>query len=452
MIAFYHRQLAERVAGRFLAGGEAQARHRDLARYFSKTAWLDEGRKTPNTRRAAELVFQQREAQQWRRPRQRFRLPVPVCQGGAGMVLDLDADYQALLQEAPETELLRRDDLRLMQGTLRLSLYVLAKDRGQFASQMTARLLGHQDEPAMAAFLKEVDTFTPRPRLWPLWPELEAPGGPLLRIMPPKITRTLPRHVGLLDGSSLVHLHEVAVPADPGGAPRAGHLLQARHLPSGAAAPAAWRKSSGSRATIRPVIPGRPEGNQPGSPGYRVAGPEGLSQRRKRSLGSMAAWPHGRWKRLALSADGKRSVSGSWDQTVRVWDLEGNHLPRILEGHTGCVAAVALSGDGMRAISGSFDCTLRIWIWRATNQLASLKATRVGSKPWRCRPTEWLLPPGPASPFRSPTTRLCGFGIWRATSHPVFWRTTGVKFAQYRCRAMVESPSLPPTRLCGFGI
>ena len=66
MITFYHRQLAERVVERFPGETEAQARHVGLARHFAMSpTWLDERRKTPNGRRAAELVFQQRETQQW---------------------------------------------------------------------------------------------------------------------------------------------------------------------------------------------------------------------------------------------------------------------------------------------------------------------------------------------------------------------------------------------------
>jgi WD40 repeat protein len=64
---------------------------------------------------------------------------------------------------------------------------------------------------------------------------------------------------------------------------------------------------------------------------------------------------------VALTADGKRAVSGSSDHTLRVWDLEGNQPPRVLEGHTGWVRAVALAADGKRAVSGSDDHTLRIW-------------------------------------------------------------------------------------------
>jgi small GTP-binding protein len=64
---------------------------------------------------------------------------------------------------------------------------------------------------------------------------------------------------------------------------------------------------------------------------------------------------------VALSADGNYAVSGSGDNTLRVWDLTGKHRPRTLEGHTNWVRAVALSGDGKLAVSGSDDRTLRVW-------------------------------------------------------------------------------------------
>jgi WD40 repeat protein len=62
-----------------------------------------------------------------------------------------------------------------------------------------------------------------------------------------------------------------------------------------------------------------------------------------RSLGYLAAARYGL----------KHAVSGSFDETLRVWDLEGNQPPCILEGDTELIRAVALSSDGRRAVSGS---------------------------------------------------------------------------------------------------
>ncbi|KIN97752.1 hypothetical protein M404DRAFT_159655, partial [Pisolithus tinctorius Marx 270] len=65
---------------------------------------------------------------------------------------------------------------------------------------------------------------------------------------------------------------------------------------------------------------------------------------------------------VAFSPDGKRIVSGSWDNTVRVWDVErGVQIGSPLEGHTQPVNSVAFSPDGKRIVSGSWDNTVSVW-------------------------------------------------------------------------------------------
>ena len=66
-------------------------------------------------------------------------------------------------------------------------------------------------------------------------------------------------------------------------------------------------------------------------------------------------------KSVAFSQDGKRIVSGSFDQTIRIWDAEtGEVLLGPLEGHTSTVMCVAFSQDGKRIVSGSEDGTICI--------------------------------------------------------------------------------------------
>ena len=63
---------------------------------------------------------------------------------------------------------------------------------------------------------------------------------------------------------------------------------------------------------------------------------------------------------VAVLPDGRRALSGSHDNTLRLWDLETGKS-RALAGHTDDVTAVAVLPDGRRALSGSWDNTLRLW-------------------------------------------------------------------------------------------
>ncbi|KAF5341498.1 hypothetical protein D9757_014952 [Collybiopsis confluens] len=65
---------------------------------------------------------------------------------------------------------------------------------------------------------------------------------------------------------------------------------------------------------------------------------------------------------VAFSPDGTRIVSGSDDETVRIWDATtGMQVGESLQGHDYSVTSVAFSPDGTRIVSGSLDTTVRIW-------------------------------------------------------------------------------------------
>ncbi|WP_424100358.1 caspase family protein [Moorena producens] len=64
---------------------------------------------------------------------------------------------------------------------------------------------------------------------------------------------------------------------------------------------------------------------------------------------------------IAFSPDGKQILSGSNDHTVRLWDTETGQALHTLEGHIDGVSAIAFSPDGKQILSGSKDNTMRLW-------------------------------------------------------------------------------------------
>ena len=63
---------------------------------------------------------------------------------------------------------------------------------------------------------------------------------------------------------------------------------------------------------------------------------------------------------VAFSPDGKAIAAGSWDNTVKLWSLDGREL-QTFKGHRGGVLSIAFSPDGKTIASGSTDYTLKLW-------------------------------------------------------------------------------------------
>ncbi|NET64629.1 MAG: hypothetical protein F6K63_09605 [Moorea sp. SIO1G6] len=63
---------------------------------------------------------------------------------------------------------------------------------------------------------------------------------------------------------------------------------------------------------------------------------------------------------VAFSRDGMTIASASWDNTVKLWNLQGKHL-HTLTGHSEPVNSLVFSPDGMTIASASLDKTVKLW-------------------------------------------------------------------------------------------
>ena len=210
---------------------------------------------------------------------------------GSVRLHDLQLDYVRALHQD-------KDALHLIQGAIRLSAHVIAKDPHQFASQIVGRLLPHEGVPTIKQFTRTIVEGAPKPWLRPLRPALHPPSTPLVRTME-----------GHSDG-----IKGVAVSADGRRAVSA----------SGDKTLKVWDLETGC-----PLHTLEGHSND-------VCG-------------------------VAVSADGRRAVSASKDKTLKVWDLETGRTLLILKGHRRQVNGVAVSADGRRAVSASKDKTLKVW-------------------------------------------------------------------------------------------
>jgi uncharacterized protein (TIGR03067 family) len=76
---------------------------------------------------------------------------------------------------------------------------------------------------------------------------------------------------------------------------------------------------------------------------------------------------------VAITADGKTLASGSYDTTIKLWDLATGKETTPLRGHTAGVYSIAFAPDGKTLASGSHDDTARLWDVASGKEIAILK-------------------------------------------------------------------------------
>ncbi|KAJ6008230.1 E3 ubiquitin ligase complex SCF subunit sconB [Penicillium herquei] len=65
---------------------------------------------------------------------------------------------------------------------------------------------------------------------------------------------------------------------------------------------------------------------------------------------------------MCLQFEDNILMTGSYDATVKIWDMETHEELRTLRGHTAGVRC--LQFDDTKLITGGLDCSIRVWNWR----------------------------------------------------------------------------------------
>lgn len=106
-----------------------------------------------------------------------------------------------------------------------------------------------------------------------------------------------------------------------------------------------------------------------------TAGDDGEIVLRKLTDGTVlhvfSSGENGGVRKLAISQNGKRAVSGHDTGNVIVWDLVNKSALHVMTGHDWPISTVAISLEGTRALSGSIDGTLKLWDVESGKQLRS---------------------------------------------------------------------------------
>jgi len=142
---------------------------------------------------------------------------------------------------------------------------------------------------------------------------------------------------------------------------------------------------------------------------------------------------------VVISSDGQFALTGSWDHTLRLWEIATGVCTRRFVGHTGDVLSVAFSADNRQIVSASRDKTIKLW-----NTLAECKYTITQDNH-----TEWISCVRFSPNTANPIIVSCGWDklvkVWNLSNCKL--RTNHIGHSQYLNTVTVS----PDGSLCASG-
>ncbi len=76
---------------------------------------------------------------------------------------------------------------------------------------------------------------------------------------------------------------------------------------------------------------------------------------------------------VAITPNGKYVISGSYDTTLKLWDIKSGKEIKTLKGHKSYITAIVITPDGKYVISASRDETLKIWDIQSGSNIKTIK-------------------------------------------------------------------------------